>query len=1130
MGKILGLDLGTNSIGWALIDDKLNTIIGMGSRIFPVGVDNLGDGEGELSKNASRTGARGTRRQFFRRRLRKKVLLKELTSLNMCPLTDADFENWKTTKKFPSKELSTWFALNPYELRHKALHERLSFEEIGRIFYHMIQRRGFLSNSRSAGKDDGTIFKGNPKEGKIGIDETKEHIENKTLGSYFYEIAPKENQPFINGLERIRNRYTTRQMYVDEFEAIWESQKKYHSSLTHELKEKIGGRKNDDGFKEDGILFHQRPLRSQKHLVGNCTFEKNKTKCQLSAIPFELFRLHQWINTVEYNGHKLHADERRLVFDFLIEKEKPSFKDIRKAINKLDTIYKFNYKDEDKIVGTHTISNLSNKKFFGKKWFGFTEKEQEDIWHVLYFFDSKDKVKGYAINHWGFDEVRAEAISKFNLKDKYASLSRKAIHNILPFLEMGFQYDIAVVLGGIKNAFGQNWDMISNEKQSLIIDNVPDIVRSNLKGGFIEPLKHFLKTDLGLSEKQLTKLYHHSANIDDTVLLEKLPVDADADKKIQAIRNPVVITALFEIRKLVNELIVEYGKPDEIKVELARNLKASKTGRNEERRRQQKLERENDRVKSELDQLGKHYSHDNILLYKLWEECKRTCPYTGRSISVTQLFSGEVQIEHIHPWSKSLNDSFMNKTLCFADENRAKGDKTPFQFYSLQGENKWHEVKERALKLFSDTAQYPNSYQKFKRFVQQKFDDDFASKNLNDTRYISKEAKDYLSKVCEKVAVSPGQMTANLRQKWGLNAILNPEDKTKTREDHRHHAIDALVMACGTVSHLQKLSEWNRYDRKPENKNFPLPWTGFVKDAEDAVERILVSHKKLNNIITVRTHKTEKNGQVFRNVGVAARGQLHKETVYGKRTAPNSDEAYHVRKPIDSLTTEKQIEKVVDNTIRLLILKRVNELGGFVKGNIPANTFFIVDENGIKKPQLFLPNKNGEPVPITKVRMKENIGGAERLKDDINQYVNPRNNHHVLIYKDEKGNLKEEVVTFWTVVERKRQKQNIFQLPADGKSIVTSLQINDMFLLGLHDNQIDWNNTDYKVLKEHVFKVQTLSSVFYEFRVNNDATQNKDTNSKVFKRIQSFGDGKTGWKNLNPIKVKISVTGKITKV
>jgi len=1128
MAKILGLDLGTNSIGWALIDDKLNKIIAMGSRIFPVGVDNLGDGEGELSKNASRTGARGTRRQFFRKKLRKKVLLKELASLNMCPLTNEDFENWKTTKKFPTQELASWFALNPYELRHKALSEKLSFEEIGRVFYHLIQRRGFLSNSRSAGKDDGAIFKGNAKEGKIGIDETREQIENKTLGSYFYEIAPKTNQPFIDGLERIRNRYTTRQMYVDEFEEIWEHQKKYHSNLTHEIKEKIGGRKNDEGFKEDGILFHQRPLRSQKHLVGNCTFESSKTKCQLSAIPFELYRLHQWINTVEYNGHKLHSDERKLVFNFLIEKEKPSFKDIRKAINKLDTIYKFNYKDEDKIVGTHTISNLCSKKFFGKRWFDFTEKEQEDIWHVLYFFDSKDKVAAYAIANWGFDETQAEAISKFNLKDKYASLSRKAINNILPFLEMGFQYDIAVVLGGIKNAYGQNWEMLNSDDKGLVLDNVYEIVRSNLKGGFIEPLKHFLKTDLHLSDKQLTKLYHHSANIDETVLLEKLPVNAKADKEIQAIRNPVVITALFEIRKLVNEIVEEYGKPDEIKVELARNLKASKSGRREERNRQQKLERENDRVKVELNNLSKHISHDNLLLYKLWEECKRTCPYTGRSISVTQLFSGEIQIEHIHPWSKSLNDSFMNKTLCFADENRAKGDKTPFEFYSLQGENKWHEVKERALKLFSDTAQYPNSYQKFKRFVQQKFDDDFASKNLNDTRYISKETKNYMSKICDKVAVSPGQMTANLRQKWGLNAVLNPEDKTKTREDHRHHAIDALVMACGTVKHLQKLSEWDRYDRKPENKNFPLPWEGFVKDAEIAVDRILVSHKKLNNIITVRTHKTEKNGVVYKNVGVAARGQLHKETVFGKRNF-NGEEAFHVRKPIESLATEKHIEKVVDEAIRLLILKRVQELGGFVKDKVPANTFFVVDENGINQPQIFLPNRNGAPVPIMKVRMKENIGGAERLKEDINQYVNPRNNHHVLIYKDEKGNLKEEVVTFWTVVERKRQKQEVFQLPADGVAIVTTLQINDMFLLGLKEDEINWENPDYDVLKEHLYRVQSTSSKYYEFRLNsNSQSQLKVT--PFYEQIRNFGVGKTGWTTFNPIKVKISVSGKIEKL
>jgi len=1119
MSRILGLDLGTNSIGWALIDDAKNKILGIGSRIFPMGVENLGEGEGrEMSKNAGRTGARGVRRQFFRRRLRKKVLLKALSDNNMCPMVANDFEDWKKTKEFPSEKLAAWFALNPYELRHKALNEKLSLEEIGRIFYHLIQRRGFLSNSRKGGSDDGAIFKGNPKEGKIGITETQESIEDKTLGSYLFEIYPKENQPFQNGLERIRNRYTTRKMYVDEFELIWNKQSQFYSNLNEELKTLFGGRKLE-GYKEDGILFHQRPLRSQKHLVGNCSFEPSKTKCHISAIPFEQFRVWQWVNTVEYNGKKISQEEKEKIVEFLYANEKPDFKKIRKAIGKESPEFKFNYKDDDKIVGTHTIANLSNKKYFGKKWFEFTEKEQEDIWHVLYFFDSKSNLKEYAIKNWNFTEEQAEAISKFNVKDGYSSLSRKAISNILPFLKLGFTYDVAVVLGGIKNVFASNWDKLSEEKKNYLIDNVEGIVRSKTKGGFIDIIKDILRNDYSVSDHQLRKLYHHSATIDVLELLEKLPLGKDADAAIQAIRNPIVIKALFELRKLVNELITDYGAIDEIKVEMARDLKVSKSQRNKIRKEQNRLERENDRVKSRLLEEGQRTTHDTILLYKLWEECKRTCPYTGKPISVTQLFSGEVQIEHIHPWSRSLNDSFANKTLCYADENRNKGNKTPYEFYGNDDTN-WSAIKERALKLFSDTKEYPNAYQKFKRFVQQKFDDDFSSRQLNDTRFISKEAKNYLSRICKNVMVSPGQATSNLRQKWGMNNILNDENE-KTREDHRHHAVDALVMACTKLSYVQELSKWNRYNRNSELKNFPLPWDSFRYDAEKAVENILVSHKKVSNDITVRTHITEKNGNKHKNIGLAARGQLHKETVYGKRTF-NGEEAFHVRKPIESLETAKQIEKVVDETIKTLILKRINELGGFIKDKVPTNTFFIVGENGVKQPQIFLPNKNGNPVPILKVRVKENIGGAEKLKDNINQWVNPRNNHHVLIYKDEKGNLKEDVVTFWTVVERKRTNQPAYQLPIDGKEIVTTLHINDMFLLGLNEEEINWENPDFDLLRENLYRVQKLTSGDYFFR---DGKASSINNKNEEKRLSL-----KGLFLLSPIKVKISVSGKIQKV
>ena len=1118
MSKVVGLDLGTNSIGWAIVEN--DKILGIGSRIFQEGVINLGEGEGrETSKNASRSEARGKRKQFFRKRLRKRYLLRVLAKHNMCPLNPSEIKDWNGSAIFSNSNLQDWLKLNPYELRARALYEKITLLELGRIYYHMIQRRGFQSNSRSAGADNNdksVIYKGDSKVDKIGINDTEISIQkNKTLGNYLHSILPEENVPYKGELERIRNRYTTRQMYIEEFESIWKVQSQYHQELTRELKTIVGGRKKD-GYSEDGVLFHQRPLRSQKHLVGYCSFEPKKTKCPVSAISFEQFRVYQWVNTVDCN-EKISAEERDKICKLLFSKERVKFKEIRKCIDKLDNFYQFNYKDDDVIAGTHTISQLSHSKFFGKQWSVFSQKEQEDIWHVLYFFDDREKLKEYAQTKWKFTEEKALKISKFNLKQGYANLSRKAIENILPFLTLGFMYDIAVALGGVKNALGENFE----KHEQIILDNIPEIVRFNAKGGYINHLKKFLTNECALSEVSLKKLYHHSSAIEKTALLAKLPMGPDADKEIQSIKNPVVITALFEIRKLVNELIDVYGKPDEVKIELARDLKASKSNRYNTRREQKRLENENNRIKKELEQLNQRITTTNLLKYKLWEECNRTCPYTGKIIELNQLFSGAVQIEHIHPWSRSLNDSFMNKTLCFADENRAKGNLTPYEFYSKQGSEKWENIKLQALSCFKNKAQYPNAYRKFKHFVSKRHNDDFISRQLNDTRYISKEAKNYVSKICDNVMVAPGQMTAKLRHHWGLNSILN-EDNTKTRDDHRHHAIDALVMACATRSHLQELSKWNRYNRNYDLKDFSMPWEGFRQDAEKSVDQILVSHKKPKHLLTIRTHKTKRADVVYQNKGIAARGQLHKENVYGKRTAPNSDESFHIRKPIESLKTKKQLDKVVDESIRILILKRIQELGGFVnEKNIPENTFFTTDGEGNKIPQIYLPNKSGKPVPVKKVRMKENFGGAEQVKDDLNQYVNPRNNHHVLIYKDEAGNLKESIVTFWTAVERKRQGQAVVQLPEDGKEIVTTLQINDMFLLGLNEDEIDWDKPNNNLLRNHLYRVQKLSSKFYEFRLNSESLLNKN-HSPFYNRIQSFGSGITGWNTFNPLKIKLS--------
>jgi len=243
MAKILGLDLGTNSIGWAVVDTSEKKIVDTGIRIFPEGVEpkTIGQGDKEQSKNATRRDKRQMRRQFYRKRMRKIKLLEILIEQGMCPLSTEElgkWKNWNRTqktegRKFPdTDEFNSWIKLNPYDLREKALEEELTLYELGRIFYHMIQRRGFLSSRK--GKEDSTIFtKGKPDENILPINETKEQIANKTLGKYLKSISYQDGKPYStvtdkDGKElRIRGRYTVREMYVEEFEKIWRVQSQF---------------------------------------------------------------------------------------------------------------------------------------------------------------------------------------------------------------------------------------------------------------------------------------------------------------------------------------------------------------------------------------------------------------------------------------------------------------------------------------------------------------------------------------------------------------------------------------------------------------------------------------------------------------------------------------------------------------------------------------------------------------------------------------------------------------------------------------------------------------------------------------------------------------------------------------
>lgn len=1199
MTKILGLDLGTNSIGWALIEQEKKDdgrIIDIGSRIFPMGV-NMEKGTKEVSKNATRRDKRQARRQNFRRKMRKEKLAELLIDKQMFPQIDPIFERLTgyNSKEHPFRnkfktvlhevqlpeELRSFFALDPYKLRAKAFEEdQLSLKEIGRIFYHFAQRRGYKENLQDD-KGDGKIYEGKPKEGKTGITETKKKIEKYgTLGNYLHHEDSHK--------KRLRNRYTLRSMYEDEFNIIWANQQKYHpDTLTEELRINIGASKRR-GDKKDGILFFQRPLRSQKHLIGNCTFESSKPRTRQSTIPFEQFRAHQIVNSIK-DGHESLAEEDRAKAIDIFHSKKRAFKFsvLRKKLSNPDGNY--NFADKDKLPGSPTIANF--RKIFGaKKWADLSLKKQEDIWHIKLTADDPEWLEDYAQKKWGLKEKAINDFKSFHLKDDYANLSRKAIMNILPYLKQGYMYDEAVLLGGLRSAFGAHeWDQMEKEvKQNLeqvILDTAKD---GEAKGKAIDRIKVLLEHEYNLPQKKLGNLYHHSVE-KEVKVKHQLP-------KPENIRNPIVQQALFEVRTLVNAITEKHGEPDEIRVEMARELKASKSHREQIRQRQQEREEENNEIKKRLDEYGHKHTRTNIHKVLLWRECDNICPFTGEQIGFNELFDeGYVQIEHIIPYSISLNNSLQNKTLCLAYKNQEKGKQTPYQAFGENGE--WEEMKSRAYRLFK------KNNPKYRRFISKKNPDanDFIERQLNDTRYISKVAKNYLKHICSKVTVTPGTTTSMLRHFWGLDGILGDtyevddmEDgeylaatdsgdniiellpwnkKTlkkdqkklekkgsflqgyvkndtfypfKQRNDHRHHALDALAVACTEASYLNQIARlsrkgWTNRSIK-ENNEIEHPWSTFWGDANEAIQSILVSHKQNDRILTnVKKQlfdyqgnpKTDDEGnRLPLGQGKAARGQLHEETVYGKHPGKNGEEYFHARKPLDAINNSAKVNKIVDPAIRDLVRQAVKKADPSInldeRYSVPNHAFFNIDEETKKRmPLVHLPNKNGDPIPVKKVRIREHIGNAQRLKEGINGFVNPKNNHHVLLYENNEGELAEEVLTFWEVVERKAQKQNVVQLPPDGSNIITTLQINDLFLLNLKDEQVRDNLDNPTFLADYLYRVQKLSSKYYEFRLVTESTLDNKI-APYYHRIQSFGTGKTGWKRFNPVKINISPLGEIT--
>ncbi|MDE0330320.1 MAG: type II CRISPR RNA-guided endonuclease Cas9 [Nitrospinae bacterium] len=923
----LGLDLGPNSIGWALVEEDgtgPRSLEAIGVRVFQEMVDR----QKKTPKSHKRRDARQARRQRSRRKMRRDTLARELGKCGLLPESAAEREE-------------LFHRTDPYEIRMRGLDHELPPHELGRAIFHLNQRRGFLSNRkvRDSGekkKEDGVV--------KQAIGELEREIEeskSRTLGEFLAD-QPKK-----------RNRRTDRKMYEDEFDALWKMQAEFHPEfLTDALRARI--RK---------ILFFQRPLKLQKNLVGKCAFEPHKKRSPWCRPEAQWFRALQDVNHLEVKdpetgGYRpLEQSEREAIKNQLREKKTLSWNGVRKALG-FHSNETFNVEDGGKnnLMGARTLVDV--RKILTKKtWEAMFRSEQDEFLEDLFSIHKEEALLKRLEEHWKLSHEQAEAFLNTEFQPGYASLSLRAIRRITPHLENGLNYHDACRAAGYRHDYEKEIDA----KDAL--PPAPDL------------------------------------------------------------RNPIVQKAINEVRRVVNAVVREYGKPSRIRVELARDLKLSKRRKDELNRQNRKNRDLNDEARTAMAEVGVSDNGENRLRYRLWKEQKSMCPYTGASIGARDIFSPEYEVDHVLPYSRTLDDSYLNKVLSLASANREKGDRTP------------HEWKGGDQKEFTDMRQRVSSmkempFNKRRRFDQKEIKlDSFIERQLNDTRYISREVKDYLKDLGADMQITTGQATAALRRSWGMNAILAVDsDMEKNRADHRHHAIDALVVALTSRKLFYSIANLSEKQREILGKRrFPLPdpWPGFMGEVREKVDSIVVSHQPLRKIS----------------------GAFHEETAYGRISHEGRD-VFVRRVPLESLTA-KQVEKIVDRRIRELVGERLETHGGNARAAFAKPLNLEHSRKGAGRTQ------------IKTVRVAENLSadglfGVERKGEDAPfKYYALGNNHHIEIVESvETGRRKGIVVSAMEAARRARRARTPIVQRDHGEEwrFVMSLSINDLVKFDAPEN------------------------------------------------------------------------------
>ncbi len=978
----LGLDVGTNSIGWAAVslDGKENPcgVLDMGVRIFSDG-RNPQDGTSNAVKCRIPRGQRKRRDRYLKRRTE---LIERLTEYGLMPRDD--------------DERKALAGLDPYELRAKALDCPLKPHELGRALFHLDQRRGFKSNRKAGGEDENEA-----KKTRGQIDELRSRInesEARTLGEFLARRRKKSKSVRARPESGL---YPDRAMYESEFDAIREAQEPQHSLNLKEW----------DALKL--TIFFQRRLKPVD--PGWCLLERGEPRAPRALPVAQEFRILQEVNNLRLQDgfepeRPLNAQERSRVLERLrsgkdIDLEKPL-----KGLG-LPPGATFNLArgGRKKLKGDEVTARLAKDGLFGKRWLPLSLEKRNEIANFLLETEEPENVRNRAIKDWGLNDEQATAVAHVVLQSGYGNLSEKAIGKLLPLMDEGeLGYSDAVKKAGYRS-------------------------HSDFRDG-----------------KAHDRLPYYGQVLERDVVGANPEIDPEIDGEVARygrIGNPTVHIGLNQLRRVVNRITAQYGKPHEIIVELARELKSNARQRQQYERTQREGGERNKRFTEMLESAEIAPSAGTLQKLRLWEEQGSpqalVCPYTGTNLSFEMVVSSQTQVDHILPFGRTLDNSMSNKVVCVAGSNQTKRDKSPYEAFGHNppGYN-YDDILNRADKLPD------NKKWRFNRDAMERYDDEsgFLDRQLNETAYLSRTARSYLAHLYDektqgsmRVRVIPGRMTALLRRGWGLEGMLRElkdgEAPGKQRDDHRHHAIDAFVVANTTQGLLQQFARAAGSDNDVTERlasYAPRPWEGFDRnDVKPFLNRMVVSHKP--------DHGTRNNrGKTT--------GQLHNDTAYGlielSEVGPSK---VVVRKPLTAFKRPKDIEGVRDPALKDALIRLWDEVAD--EGGKAAAFATRAEHDGVML--------NGRRQHIRHVRMVEKqrvIPITDTTGKAYKGYV-PGGNEFADIWRMRDGSWKTVVVPTFDAnqpgfnIEKYRPRDKSGRIDPTAKRLMR-LQIDDMGALG----------------------------------------------------------------------------------